>query len=123
MQSSIQAKQRKEKEAYWRPHMVAWQTGRLSIAKYCKQNDLSEYQFRYWQEVLAPQTKRRFSIAPVSDFIEVTLAEPAVQAPVSSPALPSELTIETAFGFSIHVNQPIDLATLKPLLVLLKELA
>lgn len=66
-----QQQQRKEKEYFWRPHVLAWKDSGLSATRYCAERSISVIQFRYWQYQLAPSTKRAAVPAQETSFTEV----------------------------------------------------
>jgi hypothetical protein len=56
-----------EKRRYWRMHLDAWRASGLNQVGYCRQHDLSRFQFQYW--------KRRFQpSAALPSFIELPLS-------------------------------------------------
>jgi hypothetical protein len=57
-----------EKRRYWKEHLDAWRASGLSQVEYCRQHDLSRFQFQYW--------KRRFQpSAAFPSFIELPLSQ------------------------------------------------
>jgi hypothetical protein len=39
-----------EKRRYWKYHLDGWRASGLTQVAYCRQNDLSRFQFQYWRK-------------------------------------------------------------------------
>jgi len=108
-----------EKEAFWRPHLSAWQSSDVSVKTYCKTHGLKHHQFKYWQYKLASDTKRGHCETSLenAEFIEVKS--------FVSPALPLNLSYEvkTEHGFCVTLSGTVHPETLKSIFTIIKELS
>ena len=113
-----QQREREEKEAYWQPHIEAWQSSGKTVKSYCEQHDLKSHQFKYWRYQLAPGTRRTFSCKEQgAPFVEVKTV-------MSSDTLvKSGYVIKTDYGFRIQVDASVGNELLSELLSCLKQLS
>lgn len=53
--------------ARWREHLGAWEASGLSQAAFCREQDLSVYQFRWWRRQFTKMdSAKRFDTAPLT---------------------------------------------------------
>ena len=108
-----------EKEAFWKPHIDAWQSSQFNATDYCQQHNLNSSQFKYWQYQLAPHTKKRpQKKTPPPQFIECNTTPVTDRLPSSAG-----LEVKTTHGFSILIPERLPSQQLLELLSAVKQLA
>lgn len=92
--------------AFWQPHIMAWQSSKLSVKSYCKENELNIHRFKYWRNQLIPKSKTaRQQNEPMIGFLELTQPAIPVTAAAPTPKVCNQIEITTPDGFSIKVNE------------------
>lgn len=87
--------QKEERRLLWKERVVAFKESGKSARAWCNDNDLKEYQLRYWLEKYETVEK----VAPVSKWISVEVNEkPVVQESVLTIKI-DQATIEVKRGF------------------------
>jgi len=61
---------RQSKHKKWHQELSKWQQSSMSVAAYCRQTGIPDWQFHYWRKKLLPST-----LAPQTKFIELNLSE------------------------------------------------
>jgi transposase len=89
-------RERTEKRRYWRKHIAAWRRSGLSQSAYCRENDLSFHQFRYWKKRVHDD-KVDESVGLVE--IEMESCQIHSKSPVASPMM-----LFIADRFSVRVE-------------------
>lgn len=97
-----------EKQRYWNQHLNRWRSDGSSQIEYCRQNNLSRFQFQYWKKRLQPSEKS-------PSFIEVRLS--SVISKKSSHAL--RLVVNDYY--QIAVERDFDPVALKQLIGVLER--
>ena len=103
-------------------HIAQWQASDLTPAAYCKEHGIKPHIFSYY--------KKKFCSAsqvanPSGQLIPVKLvADDASQdSNISSSSGPGVFRLTHANGFSLEINPHADMASLKPLLELLRSVS
>jgi hypothetical protein len=97
-----------EKQRYWNQHLNRWRSGGSSQIEYCRQNNLSRFQFQYW--------KRRMQASEKSpSFIEVRFSSATTQ------RLPHALRLVVNDHYQIAVERDFDPVALKQLIGVLER--
>ena len=116
-----QSSERIQKQHYWQPHILSWQRSGKSVSNYCRQHDLNTHQFRYWQYIIGPESKRSSSkqatMAKDVDFIEVHASPPNSDVTISTP---TTLTVTIPNGMTITLPTNITEQTLSKIFHALK---
>jgi len=105
-----------QNHAAMQDHIAQWQASSLSQTEYCKEHGIKPHTLSYY--------KKKFSISakPSSQLVPVQLlADESVSANgISGYHL---LRLTHANGFSLDINPQADMASLKPLLELLRSVS
>jgi hypothetical protein len=117
-----------ERQAFWRRHWAAWQSGGLSQRAYCQQQGLSFSAFSYWRSRVKGALK---GSPPAPTFVPVRI-EPALAAADaaftggSEPPIPAVtgcgVEIRLAYGRTIHVHPGFDEALLARVIRVIEQL-
>ncbi len=97
-------------------HIVDWQASRLSQTEYCKAHNIKQHIFSYYKKKFNFSAKQSNQLIPVQ-----LLADNFVVANGVPDCNVFKLT--HANGFSLDINPHADLASLKPLLELLRSVS
>ena len=97
------------KEEYWRRVIERWQRSGLSVAAYCRREDLAACSLHWWRQEL----KRRDSENPA--FLPVQVAD------ALSASVKNEIEIVLTSGRRIAVRPGFDAPTLRQVLGVLEE--
>lgn len=84
----------------WAEKITAWRESGLSIAAWCRQNDVGYHRFLYWRKRLQQNTQ------PSGRFVELTVE-------------PSSLAVECN-GVTLHIERGFDRELLRQVLAVLK---
>jgi hypothetical protein len=111
-----------QNHAAMQSHIEQWQSSSLSQAAYCKEHGIKPHIFSYYKKKFSSDSEvAKYS----SHLIPVKLV--ANDAPLgsnlSSSSGPGVLRLTHANGFSLEINSHIDMASLKPLLELLRSVS
>jgi hypothetical protein len=116
---SYTQRQREERMNYWRSILAAWHNDGSTAKEYCKTNNLSLSQFKYWQYQLTLDARRNEESkqSPGLSFAEATIVSP-------SPNFekPSPIELMTPDGYKFLLPPGFDESTLLRLLGLLRRL-
>ena len=112
-----------QNHAVMKSHIAQWQTSDLTQAAYCKEHGIKPHIFSY--------NKKKFCSAsqvanPSGQLIPVKLVandEAALGSTVSSFSGSGVIKLTHANGFSLEINSHTDMASLRPLLELLRSLS
>ena len=111
---------RTEKQArtYWREVLNRWQQSGLSIAQFCRDQEISESGLYTWRKKLSlthsgtePHTEPRSSKPSGSPFVQVDMPS----------ATHSQLTLELASGHTLHIAGRVDTDALAKVIGALQE--
>jgi len=97
-------------------HIANWQASRLSQTEYCKAHNIKQHIFSYYKKKFSLSAKQSNQLIPVQ-----LLADESVFAKGVSDC--NLLRLTHANGFSLDINPHADLASLKPLLELLRSVS
>jgi hypothetical protein len=97
-------------------HIANWQASRLSQTEYCKAHDIKQHIFSYYKKKFGSSVNSCSQLIPVQ-----LLADDSVVANGVSNC--NVLKLTHANGFSLDINPHADLASLKPLLELLRSVS
>ncbi len=97
-------------------HIAQWQASSLSQAEYCKEHGIKPHILSYYKKKFSSSAKQSSQLVPVK-----LLADESLSAIGSSGCNVIRLT--HANGFSLEINPHADMASLKPLLELLRSVS
>ena len=103
-------------------HIAQWQASNLSQAGYCKEHGIKPHIFSYYKKKFSSDS----SLAKhASQLIPVKLVadDASPGSNLSSYSGSSVLRLNHANGFSLEINSHTDMASLKPLLELLRSVS
>jgi hypothetical protein len=101
-------------------HITHWQASELTQAAYCKEHGIKPHIFSYY--------KKKFSSDSAvakhsSQLVPVKLLADDASLIANRPSGPCMLRLTHANGFSLEINPHADMASLKPLLELLRSVS
>jgi len=95
---------------FWRQHIQAWQSSKLTQSAYCRQNHLKVHQLVYWKKKIdEPSQGVSFIQVPISHNLPIV-------------ASPSKVSVFTTNGFRIDVASGFDPVMLKQLIETVQQL-
>jgi hypothetical protein len=97
-------------------HIAQWQASSLSQAEYCKEHGIKPHILSYYKKKFSSSAKQSSQLVPVK-----LLADESLSAIGSSGC--NVLRLTHANGFSLEINPHADMASLKPLLELLRSVS
>jgi hypothetical protein len=97
-------------------HLAQWQASHLSQTDYCKTHGIKPHIFSYYKKKFSSSAKQSNQLIPVQLLVD----EPVAANGISDCNL---LRLTHANGFSLDINPQVDMASLKPLLELLRSLS
>jgi hypothetical protein len=97
-------------------HIAQWQASSLSQAEYCKEHGIKPHILSYYKKKFSSLAKQSSQLVPVTLLVE----EP--YSAIGSSAC-NVLKLTHANGFSLDINPHADMASLKPLLELLRSVS
>ena len=102
-------------------HIAQWQASRLSQAEYCKEHGIKPHILSYYKKKFSSNTesaKQSSQLVPVK-----VLADDESLFSVNGASGCNVLRLTHANGFSLEINPHADMASLKPLLELLRSVS
>ena len=103
-------------------HIAQWQASDLTQAAYCKEYGIKPHIFSYYKKKFSSD----FAVAKhFSQLVPVKLVadDTPLGSNLSSSSGPGVLRLTHANGFSLEINSHTDMASLKPLLELLRSVS
>jgi len=103
-------------------HIVQWQVSDLIQAEYCKEHGIKPHIFSYYKKKFSLDSevaKRSSQLIPV----ELVGDEASPGSNLSSSSGSGVIRLTHANGFSLEINSHTDMASLKPLLELLRSVS
>ncbi len=109
-----------QNHAAMQSHIAQWQSSSLSQAEYCNEHGIKPHIFSYY--------KKKFSSDSAvakhsSQLVPVKLLADDESLSANRPSGSGVLRLTHANGFSLEINSHTDMASLKPLLELLRSLS
>jgi hypothetical protein len=107
MGCGVAARERKQKESFWRKHVKRQRSGGESVRGYCREHGLKEPAFYWWRRELArreaiPTRPSFVPVEVVADPVAIEISLPGVQVrltgPVDRQVLAEALAVMTAAG-------------------------
>jgi hypothetical protein len=105
-----------QNHAVMQGHIANWQASSLSQAEYCKEHGIKPHIFSYYKKKFSSSANQSSQLVPVK-----LLADRSVSANGLSDC--NALKLSHANGFSLDINPQADMASLKPLLELLRSVS
>ncbi|MDN3508841.1 MAG: hypothetical protein P0S93_02275 [Candidatus Neptunochlamydia sp.] len=65
-----EVKRSKTLRRFWQEKLEEWKTSGLSGSAWCRQNQLSYYQFNYWRNIFISKPSKSISVSQ-DNFIEI----------------------------------------------------
>ena len=112
-----------QNHAVMKGHIAQWQTSDLTQAAYCKEHGIKPHIFSYYKKKFRSVSH---AANPSGQLIPVKLVandEAALGSTISSSSGGNALRLTHANGFSLEINSHTDMASLKPLLELLRSVS
>ncbi|GFO72811.1 hypothetical protein BJAS_P3316 [Bathymodiolus japonicus methanotrophic gill symbiont] len=109
-----------QNKAAMQNHIPQWQASRLTQVGYCKAHDIKPHIFSYYKKQfssLAPPVLQAKQLVPVTLVAEDMLNRSGV------PADSSVIKVTHSNGFSLEICASTELASLKPLLKLVRSIS
>ena len=103
-------------------HIAQWQASDLNQSAYCKEYGIKPHIFSYYKKKFCPNsvvTKHASQLVPV----KLVADDAPLVSNLSSSAGLSVIRLIHANGFSLDINLHADMASLKPLLELLRSVS
>jgi len=103
-------------------HIAQWQTSDLTQAAYCKEHGIKPHIFSYYKKKFSSDSavaKHANQLIPV----KLVADETSPDSNLSSSSGAGVLRLTHANGFSLEINSHTDMASLKPLLELLRSVS
>lgn len=88
-----------QKRQYWKTHIAAWQTSRVSQTEYCRRHELKFYQFVYWRRKFTPKRSGPISLVQVPVAAVARATGYFSQSAALRVALAPDVCIEVSPGF------------------------
>jgi hypothetical protein len=104
-------------------HIAQWQASDLSQAAYCKEHGVKRHIFSYYKKKFCSASQ---AANPTGQLIPVKLVaddDATLGSNVSSSFGSNSIKLTHANGFSLEINSHTDMASLKPLLELLRSVS
>lgn len=105
-----------QNHAAMQDQIAQWQASSLSQTEYCKEHGIKQHIFSYYKKKFSLSAKPSNQLVPVQ-----LLADESVSANGMSGC--NELRLTHTNGFSLDINPHADIASLKPLLELLRSVS
>lgn len=105
-----------QNHAAMQDHIAQWQASSLSQTEYCKTHGIKPHIFSYYKKKFSSSAKPSSQLIPVQ-----LLADESI--PANGVSDYNALRLTHANGFSLDINPRTDLASLKPLLELLRSVS
>ena len=103
-------------------HIAQWQASDLTQAAYCKEHGIKPHIFSYYKKKFSSDSeiaKQSSQLIPV----KLVADEASPDSNLSSSSGSGVLRLTHANGFSLEINSYTDMASLKPLLELLRSVS
>lgn len=103
-------------------HIAQWQSSSLSQAAYCKEHGIKPHIFSYYKKKFSSDSavaKHSSQLIPV----KLVADDASLGSNLSSSSGSGVIRLTHANGFSLEINAHTDMASLKPLLELLRSLS
>jgi hypothetical protein len=103
-------------------HIAQWQASDLSQAAYCKEHGIKPHIFSYYKRKFSSDSevaKQSSQLIPVKFVAD----DASLGSNISSSSGGNALRLTHANGFSLEINSHTDMASLKPLLELLRSVS
>ena len=95
------AKENKRKREHWKHHIESWQVSGMVQREYCRQHNLSYYQFGYWKKrIVQTETAAKFVSLNLSSF---TNKHPSQSGSALRVVVSNGLKVEVEAGFDPHL--------------------
>ncbi len=94
-------KERITKLGFWKPHVLSWAESTKPATQYCRENNLNQSTFKYWQYIILGKSQIRKHKPPSFSkpmFLEVS---PVIE---ESSSKATTVTIQTPKGYKIHLE-------------------
>jgi len=101
-------------------HIAQWQASDLSQAAYCKEHGIKPHIFSYYKKKFSSNTA---SAKQASQLVPVKLLADDESLSANGSSGGNVLRLTHANGFSLDINPHADMASLKPLLELLRSVS
>jgi hypothetical protein len=111
-----------QNHATMQSHIAQWQASDLTQAAYCKEHGIKSHIFSYYKKKFSSDSavaKHSSQLVPV----KLVANDASLGSNLSSPSGPGVLRLTHANGFSLEINPHTDMASLKPLLELLRSVS
>lgn len=103
-------------------HIAKWQASNLTQSAYCKEYGIKSHIFSYYKKKFCPNsavTKHASRLVPV----KLVADDAPLVSNLSSSSGLGVIRLTHANGFSLEINSHTDMASLKPLLELLRSVS
>ena len=103
-------------------HIAQWQASSLSQAEYCKEHGIKPHIFSYYKKKFSSDSavaKHSSQLVPV----KLVANDASLGSNLSSSSGSGAIRLTHANGFSLEINSYTDMASLKPLLELLRSVS
>jgi hypothetical protein len=103
-------------------HIVRWQASNLTQAAYCKKHGIKPHIFSYYKKKFSSDSavaKHSSQLVPV----KLVANDASLGSNLSSSSCSEVLRLTHTNGFSLEINPHTDMASLRPLLELLRSVS
>jgi hypothetical protein len=109
-----------QNKAAMQKHIPQWQASRLTQIEYCKAHDIKLHIFSYYKKKFSSVTS---SVKQASQLVPVKLVTEGLLDDSRLSADSSVIKVTHANGFSLVIKASTELASLKPVLELLRSIS